>query len=86
MLYEARFDETGEIFQSDDLKSLYHVVRWNLSEYLSNSLFYTYASISIIAYKLDDDGSRIPDHLVCVVYGHGIDHKVETHVINGREV
>lgn len=84
MWYEAKFDETGEVFQSDSFKDLYRVVRWNLREYLSDALYYTYASMAIVAYKLADDGSRLPDHIACCLYGHGIDHKVEMHVIKVR--
>lgn len=82
MWYEAKFDETGEVFQSDSFKDLYRVVRWNIREYLSDALFYTYASMAIVAYKLAEDGSRLPDHLACVVYGHGIDHQTEINVIH----
>lgn len=80
MDYRAKLSFTGEIFETDNLRLLYHIVRRELRGYLIDFKYYTFESVTIIAGKCNDDFTFTPDHVVCSVYGHGIDNTVSVNV------
>lgn len=81
MYYEAKIDCTGELLFGE-FRWVYQKARESLRGFLHDALYYTFESVTIIAYEILDDGSVVPDHVAGIIYGHGIDHKVRTETIH----
>lgn len=79
MTYKANIDFTGEIL-TGNFSWVFKKAMESLRGYLHDRLYYEYQSITILAGHMYGD-AFIPDHIACCLYGHGIDHEVETHVI-----